>query len=56
MRIVRVQDADGYDPDRFVAQPLIEGDQSNVRIIRLARGRGLKRNSAKLRVKSLRCT
>ncbi|SRR5581483_2221768 len=41
MRVVRIQEDAGYDPARFVARPLIEGDQSNVRIIRLSPGQAL---------------
>jgi quercetin dioxygenase-like cupin family protein len=41
MRVVRIQDAAGYDRARFVARPLLEGDQSNVRIIRLSPGQAL---------------
>ena len=41
MKLVRIQDAPGYDPQRFVARPLLEGDQSNVRLIRLSPGQSL---------------
>lgn len=41
MQIVRIQEAEGYRPDQFVAKPLLEGTQSNVRIIRLAPGQAL---------------
>lgn len=41
MHIVRIQDVEGYQPDRFIAKPLIEGTQSNVRIIRLSPGQAL---------------
>jgi quercetin dioxygenase-like cupin family protein len=41
MRIVRIAEAPGYDPARFVARPFHEGDHANVRIIRLAPGQAL---------------
>ena len=41
MEIISLNDAPGYDSDRLVAQPLIEGSQSNVRIIRLSPGQAL---------------
>jgi quercetin dioxygenase-like cupin family protein len=41
MKITQIQDAPGYDPARVVARPLLEGDQSNVRIVRLAPGQAL---------------
>jgi quercetin dioxygenase-like cupin family protein len=41
VKITRIQDAVGYDPARFVARPLLEGDQCNVRIIRLSPGQVL---------------
>jgi quercetin dioxygenase-like cupin family protein len=41
MKITSLNEAPGYDSDRLVAQPLIEGSQSNVRIIRLSPGQAL---------------
>jgi quercetin dioxygenase-like cupin family protein len=41
MEIISLDDAPGYDSDRLVAQPLIEGSVSNVRIIRLSPGQVL---------------
>lgn len=38
MKITRISDASGFDPEKYVAEELIEGSQSNVRIIRLAPG------------------
>jgi quercetin dioxygenase-like cupin family protein len=41
VEITNLNQAPGYDSDRPVAQPLIEGSQSNVRIIRLSPGQTL---------------
>ena len=41
MDIVRLSDTPGYDNDKFIAQPLIEGSQSNVRVIKLSPGQTL---------------
>jgi len=41
MELISLDDAPGYDSDRFVAHPLIEGSKSNVRIIRLSPGQTL---------------
>lgn len=41
MQIIKLDDAPGYDSNRLVAEPLIEGSQSNVRIIRLSPGQTL---------------
>src|SRR5690348_10705532 len=41
VKLARIHDADAYNPDRFVAKPLLEGAQSNVRLIRLAPGQAL---------------
>lgn len=41
MQVVKVDDVVGHVVDRFVARPLIEGDQSQVRVIRLAPGQAL---------------
>jgi len=41
MDIVSLSDAPGYDSDRWVAQPFLEGSQSNVRLIRLSPGQAL---------------
>lgn len=41
MDIVKLSDAPGYDTNRLVAEPLIEGSQSSVRIIRLSPGQAL---------------
>ena len=41
MEIVRLADAPGYDLNAVVAQPLLEGSQCNVRIIRLSPGQAL---------------
>lgn len=41
MEIKRIGDATGYNPEKYVAEELIEGSQSNVRIIRLAPGLAL---------------
>ncbi len=39
--IISLSDAPGYDGNRLIAEPLIEGSQSNVRIIRLSPGQAL---------------
>ena len=39
MEIVSLADAPGYDSNAVVAQPLLEGSQCNVRIIRLSLAR-----------------
>ena len=39
--IISLSDAPGYDSNRVVAQPLLGGSQSNVRIIRLSPGQAL---------------
>jgi mannose-6-phosphate isomerase-like protein (cupin superfamily) len=41
MKITRIPEAQGANPDGILARPLLEGSQSNVRIIRLAPGRAL---------------
>jgi quercetin dioxygenase-like cupin family protein len=41
MRIASLADAPGYDSDEFVAEPLLDGTQSNVRVIRLSPGQTL---------------
>jgi quercetin dioxygenase-like cupin family protein len=41
MKLVRIQDADRPDDQGVFARVLLEGDQSNVRIIRLAAGQVL---------------
>jgi quercetin dioxygenase-like cupin family protein len=41
VNIVRLSDAPGYDADRLIAEPLIEGSKSNVRVIRLRPGQAL---------------
>ena len=41
MEIVSLADAPGYDVNAVVAQPLLEGSQCNVRIIRLSPGQAL---------------
>jgi quercetin dioxygenase-like cupin family protein len=41
MDIVTLSDAPGYESDRVVAQPLLEGSQCNVRVIRLSPGQAL---------------
>ena len=41
MDIVTLSDAPGYDRDRVVAQPFLEGSQCNVRVIRLSPGQVL---------------
>ena len=39
--IVRLSDIPGYDNNKLIAQPLIEGSQSNVRVIKLSPGQAL---------------
>ena len=39
--IVRLSDIPGYDNDKLIAQPFIEGSQSNVRVIKLSPGQAL---------------
>jgi quercetin dioxygenase-like cupin family protein len=39
--IISLSDAPGYDSNRVVAEPLLEGSQSNVRLIRLSPGQTL---------------
>lgn len=41
MDIISLSDAPGYDSNRVVAQPFLEGSQSNVRLIRLSPGQAL---------------
>jgi quercetin dioxygenase-like cupin family protein len=41
MRLASIHDVEHAADDTFLARPLIEGDQSNVRIIRLAAGQAL---------------
>src|SRR5579864_7117291 len=41
MDIITLGDAPDYDGDRVVAQPLLEGSQCNVRVIRLSPGQVL---------------
>lgn len=41
MRMTSLADASGYDSDTFVAEPLLDGTQSNVRVIRLGPGQRL---------------
>lgn len=41
MQIVNLADAPSYDRDRVVVQPLLEGAQSNVRVVRLSPGQTL---------------
>jgi quercetin dioxygenase-like cupin family protein len=38
MEIKKLSQASGFDPQKYVAEELIEGTQSNVRVIRLAPG------------------
>lgn len=38
MEIKKLSEASGFDPQKYVAEELIEGAHSNVRIIRLAPG------------------
>ena len=41
MDIVTLADAPAYDGERVVAEPFLEGTQSNVRVIRLSPGQAL---------------
>ncbi|SRR6056297_378715 len=41
MKIAHLTDATGYDPSSFVAEPLLDGSVSNVRLIRLSPGQTL---------------
>lgn len=41
MDIITLSEASAYDNDRVVAEPLLEGSQSNVRLIRLSPGQAL---------------
>ena len=41
MELVHLADAPGYRPDSIVAEPFLDGDRSNVRLIRLAPGQAL---------------
>ena len=41
MDLISLDDASGYDRNRVVAEPLMDGSQSNVRIIRLSPGQAL---------------
>ncbi len=41
MKLVRIQDAEPYNPAQFVAKPILEGDKTVVRIIRLSPGQAL---------------
>jgi quercetin dioxygenase-like cupin family protein len=41
MKLARFQDVETAADDKFLARPLLEGDQCNVRIIRLAVGQAL---------------
>src|SRR5579859_847989 len=41
MKITRIPEAGAANPDGILAMPLLEGNQSNVRLIRLAPGRAL---------------
>jgi len=41
MKIAHLSDATGYDPSTFVAEPLLDGSVSNVRVIRLSPGQTL---------------
>lgn len=41
MKMVKLADAPGYRDDRFVAEPFVDGTQSNVRVIRLSPGQTL---------------
>ena len=41
MDIISLSDAPAYDSNRVVAQPFLEGSQSNVRLIRLSPGQAL---------------
>src|ERR1039458_2586454 len=39
--IVRLSDIPAYDKEKLIAQPLIDGSQSNVRVIKLSPGQAL---------------
>jgi quercetin dioxygenase-like cupin family protein len=41
MNLITLSDASAYDSDRVVAEPFLEGSQSNVRLIRLSPGQAL---------------
>ena len=41
MKIITLSDASAYDSNRVVAEPFLEGSQSNVRLIRLSPGQAL---------------
>ena len=41
MKMIRLADAPAYDSERVVAEPLLDGTRSNVRIIRLSPGQTL---------------
>ncbi len=41
MKITHLREATDYDATTFVAEPFLDGSQSNVRIIRLAPGQAL---------------
>jgi quercetin dioxygenase-like cupin family protein len=41
MDIITLSEASAYDSDLVVAQPILEGSQSNVRLIRLSPGQAL---------------
>jgi quercetin dioxygenase-like cupin family protein len=41
VEIARLQDVQHAGPEGFVARPFLEGNQSNVRVIRLASGQAL---------------
>lgn len=41
MEIIALADAPAYDSDRVVAEPFLDGSQSNVRVIRLSPGQVL---------------
>lgn len=41
MKMTTLADAPAYDSERFVAEPLLDGTQSNVRVIRLSPGQSL---------------
>ena len=41
MKLAHIDDADHATPDRFVVMPLVVGDRSSMRLIRLAPGQAL---------------
>lgn len=41
MRMTTLAEAPAYDDDRFVAEPLLDGTKTNVRVIRLGPGQSL---------------